>query len=105
MRAENTDGLAGLHQQRFIVFQGSERRNNRVIALPIARRFSAPAIDDQIFRLFGDFRIEVVHQHAHGRFLLPAFAGKSGATRRANRLISGCVFGRNLRHRKPPGTS
>ncbi len=53
--------------------------------------FPRPAVDDQVLGLLGDFGIEIVHQHAQRGFLLPAFAGKRGAARRAHRLIAGCV--------------
>ena len=92
VRAENADGLAGLHEQRFVIFERAQRRDDRVIALPVARRFAAPAVDDQVFRLLGHLGIEVVHQHAQRRFLLPAFAGNGRAAGRADGLVAGRVF-------------
>jgi hypothetical protein len=82
-----------LHQQGFVIFQRAQRRDDCVIAIPVARRLPASAVDDQIFGLLRDFRVEVVHQHAQRSFLLPALAGKSGAAWRAHRLIPGGFFG------------
>ncbi len=101
VRAENADRLAGLHEQRFVVFEGAERSDDRVIAVPIASRLAAPAVDDQIFGLFGNLGIEVVHQHAQRRFLLPAFAGKGRAAGRADGLVAGRVFCGDLWHERP----
>jgi hypothetical protein len=56
-----------------------------VICLPTARRASRAAIDDKILGTLGNVRVEIVHQHAHGSFLLPAFAGDLIAARGANR--------------------
>lgn len=36
----------------------------------------------------GDILLEIVHEHAHRRFLLPSFAGKRVAARRANASVS-----------------
>ena len=101
VRAENSHRLAGLHEQRFVVFERAKRRDDGVKAFPVARRFAAPAVDDQIFGLFGDLGIEVVHQHAQRGFLLPAFAGKRSAARRAHRLVAG-RFIRGEFHHSPP---
>ena len=93
VRAKNSDGLAGLDQQSFVIFERAERRDDGVIRIPVARRFAAAAVDDQVFRLLGDFGIEVVHQHAQGGFLLPAFAGKSCAAGGADWLVASGFFG------------
>ena len=67
-----------------------------MIAIPIARRFARAAIDDQILRPLGNFLVKIVHQHAHGRFLLPTFAGKRVAARGANAGVRrGGSFGIN----------
>ena len=93
VRAKNSHGLAGLHQQGFVIFQRAQRSDDGVVAIPAACSLAAAAIDDQVFRLLGDFRVEVVHQHAQGGFLLPALAGKGGAAWCAHRLISRGFFG------------
>jgi hypothetical protein len=88
VRLEHTDRLAGLHQQRLVVFEHGQRAHDRVIRCPVARRLAGSAVDDQIVGPFSDVRIQIVHQHPQRGFLLPPFAGERGASRRADR--SGC---------------
>ena len=67
-----------------------------MIAIPIARRLARAAVDDQILWALGNVLVKIVHQHAHGRFLLPSFAGERGAARSANARIRRCgSFGVN----------
>ena len=47
---------------------------NGIEGFPIARRLAAPAIDDQVLRIAGNFRIKIVLDHAIGGLLQPAFA-------------------------------
>ena len=61
MGAENRDGLARLHQQRLIGFERLQRTDDGMEAFPVARGFSSAAINDQIFRLLGNFRVEITH--------------------------------------------
>ncbi len=80
VRAEHANGLARLHQQRLVVAQPPQGGDDRGEALPVARRLADAAVDDQILRPLGDFRVEVVHQHAHRCFLLPSQASQSRAS-------------------------
>src|SRR3990172_1803104 len=84
VRPEHGDGLATLDQQRLVVLEGAERRDNRVEALPVARGLARAAVDDELARPFGHVGIEVVHQHAQGGFLLPALAADGTAARGAD---------------------
>ena len=97
--AKNSHRLAGLNEQCFVVFERAERIDDGVVTIPVASSLAASAVDDQVFWLFGDFRVEVVHQHAESRFLLPAFAGNRGAARGALGLVAGGFFGGEFRHR------
>ena len=81
---ENANGLAGLHQQGLVVGKSLQRRDDGAVGFPTARGAARSAVDDKIFRALGDLFVEVVHEHAHGGFLLPAFAGDGVAARRAN---------------------
>ena len=72
---KNADGLARLHEQRFVVGQTFERAHDRVKALPVPRGPAGAAIDNQLVRIFGHFRVEIIHQHPQGRFLMPALTG------------------------------
>ena len=69
MRAKNSNGFAGLHQQRFVIFERAEGIDDGLIAIPVAGRLATSAVDDQVFGLLGHFRVEVVHQHTQRRFL------------------------------------
>ena len=48
---ENRDRLSRLHEQRLVVLEPVQRFDDRVVTLPVARRFASSAIDDQFFRL------------------------------------------------------
>ena len=90
--AEDGDGLAALHQQRFVGFQVFEGAQDGVETLPIARRLAAAAVDDQVVGVEGHLRVQVVLEHAIGGLDQPVFAGQLRATRRAD----GAGHGTNL---------
>ena len=87
VRLKDADRLARLHQQRFVVFQRLQRLDDGVVAVPIARGAAGAAIHHEVLRALGDVGVEIVHQHAHGGFLAPAFAGELIAARRFHRDI------------------
>ncbi len=72
--AEFADRLARLNEQGLVVFKPAQRTDNRIETFPISGRPPGAAVNDQSIRRFRDFRIEIVHQHPQGRFLVPAFA-------------------------------
>ena len=74
MRLEHADRLARLHQQRLVVIELAQRRQDRVEAGPVARRAADAAVHDETLRVFRDFGIEVVLQHAVGGLGEPALA-------------------------------
>ncbi len=84
VRLEHAHGFARLHQQSLVVLQVLKARNNGVVCLPTPRRPPRSAVDDEVLRPLGDVRVEVVHEHAHRSFLLPAFANDGVSARRAN---------------------
>ena len=84
MCLENSDWFAGLHEQRLVIVKILESGDDGAIGFPTAGRASGSSIDDEIFGTLGDFFVEIVHQHAHGGFLLPTFACDLIAARRAN---------------------
>ena len=90
VRAEDADRLAGLDQQRFVVLEALEGADDGVEAVPVARGFAGAAVDDEVVGALGDFGIEVVHQHAQGGFLMPAFAC-AGSLPRGARMTSAVV--------------
>ena len=61
VRAKDAYRLSTLYQQRLVVAEGGELAYDRVVALPVARRFSRTAVDDEVVRTLGDLGIEIVH--------------------------------------------
>ncbi len=84
VRAEDADGLAGLHEQRLVGFELAQRGDDAVEAFPVARGAADAAVDDEFVRLLGDVGVEVVHEHAQRRFGEPALGGDVGAVRGAD---------------------
>ncbi len=89
VRAEDGDGFPRLHHERLVVLEAEQRRDDGVERRPAARRAPGSAVDDEIIGTFGDFRIEVVHQHSERSFLRPSFAGDRRASRRADMAAEG----------------
>src|SRR5262245_26410043 len=82
--AKDTDRFAGLHEKSFVILESLKRSHDRMKSFPTARRPPGPAIHGQLARIFRDVFVEVVHQHPHGGFLMPTFAG--------DRLASWCSY-------------
>src|SRR3954447_12508408 len=93
MRFENSNRLAGLNEERFVIIEFLQRMNDGVITIPVPGGFAGSAINHQIARTLADFFVEIIHQHAHRGFLLPSLAGERGTTRRTNWSVGGsfCV--------------
>ena len=89
MRAEDGDGFARLHDERLVVLEPVQGRDDGVEGGPAARRAARAAVDDEVVRTFGDVGIEVVHQHAERGFLRPSLAGDRRASRRADMAAEG----------------
>ena len=93
---ENADRLAGLDEQRLVVFQPLQRGDDAVERFPVARRPADAAVDDELFGPLGHLGIEIVHQHAHRRFGEPRFAAESrcragcGCWRLLSRRVMAC---------------
>ncbi|OPZ72962.1 MAG: hypothetical protein BWY83_00375 [bacterium ADurb.Bin478] len=87
MRSEYRHRFAGLNQQRLIILKPFQRIDDRMITLPVPRRFAGAAVDDELMRTLGDLRIQVVHQHAQSRLLHPALAAQSAAAWSTNYFI------------------
>ncbi len=81
VRAKDSDRFSRLHQKRFVIIEPAQRRDDRVIACPVSCGFAATAVDHQVSRALCHFGVEIVHEHAQRRFLLPAFAGERRAAR------------------------
>ena len=68
---DDADGLAALDEEEGLV--GPRRRSVSTMASNASRSapLPAPAVDDEAVGVFGDLRVEVVHEHAEPRFGLP----------------------------------
>ena len=108
VRPEHPDRLAALDQQGLVVLEPPERRDDPLVALPVAGRLAAAAVDDQLLRPLGDRGVEVVHQHPERRFLVPALAGErrpgGGGDRRGRGEGHGTQSRAALRSRRRPAT-
>ena len=95
--AEDTHRFAGLDQQGLVVLELLEGLHDGVERLPAASRTAGAAVDHQVVRTLSDLRVQVVHEHAQGRFGLPALGADLGA--------AGCADGAGVGqcHEVPPG--
>ena len=82
MRAEDPLRPPRLHDQRFVVIERLQGPHDGVKRRPVARRAPPPAVDDQLVGILRHFGIEIIVQHAQGRFLVPALAAHGASTRR-----------------------
>ena len=71
MRAKDGNRLPALDEQRLVIAESFESRDNGVERLPAPRRPSRPAVDHKVIRTLGDIRVQVVHDHPQRGFLLP----------------------------------
>ncbi|CAN0622259.1 protein of unknown function [Burkholderia multivorans] len=85
VRAEHADRLARLHEQRLVLVQILQRREDLVVAIPVARRAADAAVYDKCVRVLGDFRVQVVLDHPVRRLGEPGLAGLLAAARRVDR--------------------
>src|SRR3546814_2881896 len=60
---EDADGLAGLHEQGFVVAKVLQRFEDGVVAVPVARGAADAAVDDEFGGVLGHFGVEVVLDH------------------------------------------
>ena len=88
MGSEFADRLSRLNQKRFVVFEFAQRANDCIESFPASRGATCSTVNDELIGIFCDFRIEIVHQHPHRRFLMPAFARALTAVRRVNDSLS-----------------
>jgi hypothetical protein len=103
--AEHAGRLARLHQQRLIGLQLAQRRQDGLEGRPVARRLADAAVDHQLIGVFRHGWVEVVLDHAEGRFDLPVGAAELAALRGAHRARPGGEEGglREVGHGDLPG--
>src|SRR5262245_34866602 len=88
VRPEFAHWLPGLHEECFIVSELAQRTNDCIESFPASGGAACSAINDQSIRILGNIRIEIVHQHSHRSFLMPAFAASLAALRRVDNSLS-----------------
>src|SRR5262249_19919774 len=88
MRAEFPNRLSRLNEKRLVVFNVTQRTKDCVKGFPASRGATSSAVDHELIRIFCDLRIEIIHQHPHRCFLMPAFARAFIAARRVNNSLS-----------------
>ena len=103
MGAEHSDGFAGLDEQSFVVTQLFEGLDDRIEGFPAAGRPAGSAVDHEVFGPFGNLWVEVVHEHAHRGFCLPAAGGDLGTAGRTD-CAAGIVPGVGHRRRLSKGS-
>jgi hypothetical protein len=96
--AQHADRLPALHEHGLVVAQGGQGPHQGVVGLPIARCLAGSAVHDELGRVLGVLRVEVVHQHPQRRLGLPRPGGQLGAPGGADRQP--WVLGRG--HRRSP---
>ena len=69
---EHAYRLTGLDQQGFILLQPFEGGDDLVVAGPVPGCPADAAVDHQLLRVFGHFRVKVIHQHPQRCLHLPA---------------------------------
>ena len=80
---EDPHRLARLHEEGLVVAEGAQLAHDGVEAFPVARRLADATVDHEVLRPLGDLGVEVVHEHAQGRLLLPGAAGERRPARGA----------------------
>src|SRR5690606_31102175 len=77
----DTDRLAALDQQGFVVTERAQGLEDAVVALPVAGGAADAAVDHQLARVLRHVRIQVVLDHPVGRLGEPGAAVELGAAR------------------------
>ena len=100
VRAEDTDRLSRLHQERLVLLESCECGEDSIESCPRARGTPCSAIDDELIGALRDVRVEIVLDHAERGLLRPAEAVQRIASRSANGT---CRDRHGLNCPSPPG--
>jgi hypothetical protein len=71
VRAEDTDRLAALDEERLVVAKPQQRPDDRLERVVRAGGTAGAAVDDEVLRALRHLRVEVVEQHPQRRLRLP----------------------------------
>src|SRR5437762_2214760 len=85
---EFADRLSRLNEKSFVVFELAQRSNKCIESFPASDGATRSTVNNQLIGIFCDVRIEIVHQHPHGGFLMPPFACALTAARRVDDPLS-----------------
>jgi hypothetical protein len=99
MGLEDPNRFAALDQQRLLVAERPQRGHDAIESAPVASGLPRASVDHEILGAFGDFGIEVVHQHSQGGLLNPATAGEGGSTSSPHGRMRGHGLERSLQFR------
>src|SRR5438552_9574297 len=88
MRPKFADRLSRLHEKGFVVFEFAQRADDCIERFPAPRGATCSTVNNQLIGILCDFRIEIIHQHPHGRFLMPPFARAFTAAPRVDDSLS-----------------
>ena len=102
---EDADRLARLDQQRLVIGQAPQFADDGVEGCPAPRRPAGPAVDDEIVGPLGDLRVQVVHEHAQGGFLLPPPTGQGGAAWGSDGTGAGAHSSRRMTGKRASATA
>ena len=84
VRPEFADRFSRLDQKRFVILQCAQRAYDCIERVPAPRGAACATVNDELIRILCDLGIEIVHQHPHRRFLMPAITRALIAARRLN---------------------
>ena len=76
MGAKHSHRFARLDQKGLVAVQFLKRLDYCGKGLVVSGRLAGPPVDHQALGIFGHFRVQIVQEHAQGRFLLPAFTAQ-----------------------------
>ena len=73
-RLEDSHRFARLDQKGLVIFKPAQGFYDCPVTVPVPGRLAAAAVHNKVLPVFGYLRVEVVHEHSQGSFLLPALA-------------------------------
>ena len=88
--SQDADGLAGLDKKGLVVVEVLRVADDRGVGVPAPGGAAGAAVDDELVGMFGDLRVEIVHQHAHRGFLGPSLAAALRAARARGPVRGSC---------------
>ena len=92
MGAHLADCLARLHEEAFVFSELQQAPDDLFQCFGIACGLPRAAVDDEFVGVLGHFGVEVVEQHAQGRFGLPGAGVQLCARRRFVMRVIGVFF-------------